>query len=613
MTLLLTALRDHIAESGWTNETGPTAAEIDDRFLRNAHKHGPDKPKLVLRRNDDETLRKIMSADAEGAFDDPASEIDDAFLVFRELVREVDPATVYKGVTNLEVVDVSLNRQIDNPQLVFESLNSTGLDLSQSDLVRNFILMGLPDSEQVRIYEAYWSKIEAAFSGSENVIDNCIRDYLAFRNKATRQTRSDRIYREFREAIDRFLAMDGGMDETLAGLLQFSRYYAAFMLWSRPEGSAREALLDLRRLVDVPATLVCRLFRCFRELGTLTEQQFVDSLRLIESYVVRRQVCGFQTRGYWSEFAKIAYTLDETNPENSLRLQLARQRESYRFPSDEEFERTLLEDNLYRMRVCRHLLERLENADQNERTNTGLYQIEHVLPQQLTPDWTRMLGDRWRQDHEAWLHRLGNLTLTGYNARYSNLSFERKKSIPGGFDESAVRLNRFVRDEPKWTASEIERRGRVLAKRSLEIWPHHRVSREQIHQSEVDELRIKAAASNLGAVEMTGVARELFNELRTQVLSIEGEVIEIAARKSVSYYCPEFFLEVLPRKTRMLLVLPPEFREIDDPDRVAFENNYKFLVNCEHDGGVLIDLDRSSRIAPAMNVIQQAFHLLDSR
>ena len=402
------------------------------------------------------------------------------------------------------------------------------------------------------------------------------------------------------------------MDATLEDLLRFSGFYAAFVLGRGPSSKLGEALRSLRRLVDVPAILITRLFHCFSELDTLDEQAFVDSVRLIESYVVRRQVCGLQTRGYWSVFANIAYALNLNDPAKSLSVSLARQRESYRFPSDEEFSRALHEDNLYGMRVCRHILEGLENAGQLEKSNTGHYQIEHVMPQHLTHHWIRMLGEGGREVHETWLHRLGNLTLTGYNARYSDLPFEKKKSISGGFDESAVRLNRWVRGQSKWTSTEISERGTILAKNAIQIWPHHRVPQELIEESDIDELKNRAAASDISAVDMTEIAGQLFKLLRSEVLAIGEEVIEIAAPKSISYYAPEFFLEMLPRKTRILLVLPPEFNEIDDPTSLAYENTYKFLVNCEHDGGVLINVDRKSRIAPALGVIRQALNLLDS-
>ena len=299
LTLLLAALRDHIQDFGWSGESGPTAAEIDDRFLQNAHKYGDEKPKLVLRRNDDQTLRKIVARTGE-PINDPASEVDDAYQLFRSVIEGSNPSEIYRGFSNLLIVDVLLEPPLDNPQLVFESLNSTGVDLSQADLIRNFILMGLPEEEQNRVYSSYWQKIETEFKGAQWAIDYCARDWVALRRKATKQTRADRIYVEFRDEFRLLISNNGGMDAALDDFLQFSRGYAAFMLRRGPDGQLGSALRDLRRHVDVPAMLVARLFRCFQELKSLTESEFAESVRLIESYIVRRQVCGLQTRGYWS-------------------------------------------------------------------------------------------------------------------------------------------------------------------------------------------------------------------------------------------------------------------------------------------------------------------------
>ncbi|MYB16152.1 MAG: DUF262 domain-containing protein [Chloroflexi bacterium] len=611
LSLLLAALRDHIQDSGWAGEGGPTSAEIDSRFLQNAFKTGDQKPRLVLRRNDDRTLRKIVEGSQE-SIDDPASEVDDAYQLFRGVIASSDPAEIYKGLGNLKIVDVMLEPPLDNPQLVFESLNSTGVDLSQADLIRNFILMGLPEEEQNRIYCSYWRLIESEFEGSHWAIDNCARDWVALRRKATRQIRTDRIYVEFREEYRRLTAGGESVDAVLADLLQFSKGYAAFVLRRGPGKDLGAALGELRRHVDVPAMLVARLFRCYHDLRTLNESEFAESIRLIESYIVRRQVCGLQTRGYWSVFANIAYGLDEDCPSKSLEMLLARRQASYRFPSDEEFERALFEDNLYGARVCRPLLEGLENAGHLERVDTDRFQIEHVMPQVLSEPWKQMLGERWEEIHQTWLHRLGNLTLTAYNPLYSNRGFQEKKVIPGGFEDSAVRLNKFISKQDKWTAQQMSNRGKMLAARALGIWCHHGIAEDQIARIEFEELRNKAKASDPDSVEMTDLVRNLFQRFRERLQEIDREIIELAARKSVSYFGPAFAFEVLPRKTRLLLLLAPEFHEIDDPSGLATKNTYKFLVNCQNEGGVLFDLDREERIAPAIGLVRQALNLADA-
>ena len=202
LTLLLAALRDYIVESKWSGtEDGPTAKRVEAYFLKNAQEEGGRRPKLMLRRHDQATLQAIL--DGEELPVDPSERIRDNYEWFREQLTEADPELVYRGINRLVVVDVTLDRGTDDPQLIFESLNSTGMDLSQSDLIRNFILMRLPEAEQTRLYEIFWSKIEGLFRGSEKTFDAFVRDFLALRSRATKQGRADEIYFAFRRRVFR--------------------------------------------------------------------------------------------------------------------------------------------------------------------------------------------------------------------------------------------------------------------------------------------------------------------------------------------------------------------------------------------------------------------------
>ena len=221
-----------------------------------------------------------------------------------------------------------------------------------------------------------------------------------------------------------------------------------------------------------------RLFDCHDRIETLSTKEFAEALALLESYVFRRAICGLQTRGYWSVFATLAHRIDKERPLESLKIYLARQSDNYRFPHDQEFQVQLEKQDIYRKRVCRILLERLENHNTKERSDTSEYSIEHIMPQneRLPEGWREMLGPNWKTIQEEWLHRLGNLTLTAYNSEISDRPFETKKTIGGGFADSAVRLNKFVREQSVWTVAEITQRGVDLSKRGLEIWPKLEVS-----------------------------------------------------------------------------------------------------------------------------------------
>jgi predicted transport protein len=604
LMILLTALRDHIAETGWKGD--PTPSRVDAYFLKNIQEERDREQKLVLRRRDQATLRSLL--DRTELPHEFSERIRENYNYFREQLVETNPGDVYRGIGCLVIVDVRLDRHIDDPQLIFESLNSTGVDLSQSDLIRNFILMKLPEAIQTKLYEGYWSKIEALFRGSEWTFDAFARDFVALMTQAAKQEKAAEIYYAFRKFFPGLQQKMGGLDEALGHILRYARYYASFVLAREVSAQLGPYLARLRHLVDVPGLLVMRLFDC-HDRGTLTESQFIEALELVESYVLRRAICGYQTRGYWQIFAALAYKLDQENPLTSLKVGLARQRENYRFPSDKEFEGKLKGGDVYGLRVCRHLLEGLENYGTKEPSDTSSYSIEHILPQneRLPPEWQTMLGANWREVQKVWLHRLGNLTLTGYNTKYSDRPFEEKKTMTGGFADSAVRLNKFVREQPKWTAQEISARIDILAERSITLWPMLHVSQPQIEAANYRDMRELAARRDVGKVEMSAEARSLFDKLREHVFAINTDVLELAEPNSVSYHDPAFFLEVLPRRYTLTLLLALDFNEIDDPAGVAQDATQReFFIHARHQGGVAVSLSDEASLKKAIPLIRQA-------
>jgi uncharacterized protein with ParB-like and HNH nuclease domain/predicted transport protein len=608
LLLLLTALRDHIQETAWTgSDNGPTAKRIDAYFLKNLQEEGARLHKLVLRRHDQATLKALL--DGTKMPSPKSNRISENYEFFREQIQTVDPELVYRGVGRLVIVDVTLDIGTDDPQLIFESLNSTGVDLSQSDLIRNFILMRLPEKEQTRLYETYWSKIENLFRGSEKTFDAFVRDFIALSTNASKQEKTGKIYVAFRRLFGSVGTEEHQLDVFLQKVLRFARYHAAFSIGTDAPDRLREPFANLRRQVDVPATLIMRLFECY-DAGTLSADQFVAAIRLLDSYVFRRAICGEQTRGYWQVFANLAYRIDPERPFESLSVGLALQRDNYRFPDDVEFRNALQERDVYGKRVCFDLLDRLENYGSKEPTDTSKYSIEHIMPQneKLVTEWRKMLGDDWREVQQRWLHRLGNLTLTGYNSAYSDRPFAQKKTIKGGFEESSVRLNKFVREQVVWTSAEMEKRGKLLASRALLIWPPLVVDKKLIDSAKEAEMRFLAKQQDTLKVPMSEDARNLFELLRAKVKEIDASIIELAEQRSVSYHGPAFFLEVLPRKNRITLILDLDFNEVDDPSGIAKDTSQnKFFVNAVYDGGVYVSIRESEDIEKAVPIIRQAW------
>lgn len=621
LTLLLIAMRDHIEDTAWSGsgEDNPTRGQIDAYFIKNEHETGAKSYKLALRRHDDATLRTLADGRDLGELNRPSGQIVENYNYFRQILRDAGttPDIVYRGIGRLEFVDVQLE-QSDNPQLVFESLNSTGVQLSQSDLIRNYLLMGLPPKDQDRLYEEYWSKLETDFRRVGTEPDLFLRDYIAIKQKSTTQARENEIYTEFKKFWP--LSNTDSTCTLLADLVKFARYYVSFRQPSLNHDKGKElvdAMVDVRRsgFSDTLAPLMMRL-NDYYDIGNLSQTDFVQTLKLIKSYLIRRAVLGLQTRNYWPVFTRMALSIDDKIPFASFQVALARQSHKYRFPTDEEFIQAIQENDLYGLRLCFHILECLENTGQSEPSPTTDYSIEHIMPQSIedVPEWKHMLGDDWENVQTTWLHRLGNLTLTAYknNSKLSNKPFDEKKNVKGGFKDSAVRLNRYVREQEQWTISEMQARGRLLAGRAVEIWPYHEADPQLIQERELKDLQGRASQRNWEDLEMSDSVRVLLKAIRESFGGI-GESIEVIETKSVCFYnhVGDFFAELLPMSYYVRLLVPLDFDEIEDLEGLAQDvKAWKFLPNVTHrDCGVFIDIKEVQQIEPARAVVHQAFNV----
>lgn len=609
LSLLLAALRDSIEESNWRgDQDAPTVARINSYFLVNSDEDGDRRRKLVLRRQDDATLAAIV--DKTALPEHPSERVLEAYELFEKVVAEADPAVVYAGINKLVIVDVSLNRLLDDPQLVFESLNSTGKDLSPSDLIRNFILMRLPEKDQTRLYNANWNKIEALFAGSDHAFNAFIRDYIALRTRASKQDKSANLYFAFRGLWQRLRDKGKSIDEALLDMQQVAEDHAAFSLGRGIDEKFREALLNVRELSDVAAILITRLLHSHRRTKTLTSGQMLEALGILESYLLRRSVRQDQSRAYWQHFANTAYALQDDQPLDSLKLGIARLPVSYRMPDDKEFSAALEGHDIYNLRVCRFLLERLENDGTLEPSLLDNCTIEHILPQNtnLKREWRTMLGPDWKAVQAENVDRLGNLTLTAYNTRYSDHPFETKKTLEHGFSDSAVRLNKFVREQKQWTDKEIAERGKLLVERCMKIWRKLEVSPQLLQEANEQSLKEKAALSALTPVAISERAAPLVAELMTAIKALGTDVVHINHKASLSFHAREFFLEVIPRKRRITLILPLDFGSLKSPPEIANDfSDFSFIINAQHDGGTILSLKTIEDVNAAWPFVQQAY------
>ncbi|MEL6493279.1 MAG: DUF262 and DUF1524 domain-containing protein [Cyanobacteria bacterium J06621_3] len=376
------------------------------------------------------------------------------------------------------IVNIVLDRDRDNPQLIFESLNSTGLDLSQADLVRNYVLMGLPTKEQEHIYKNYWYPMEESFEGrgQSDQFDRFMRDYLTLQSKSGSIPKLSDVYNSFKAYLDRQVGIP--VADIMADVYRYSKYYTRLALGQEPDTDIKRALTDISTLrVDVAYPFLLEIYEDY-EQGRLPKAEFIEILRLIESYVFRRAICGIPPNSLNKTFATLGREIDRDRYLESLKLAFVRKDGYKRFPSNQEFRKELIVKDIYNFRNRRYLLDKLENYQRpKEMVDPDNYTIEHILPQnpKLSEAWQQSLGENWKDIQSTYLHTLGNLTLTGYNPEYSDRTFPEKRDIEHGFKVSPLFLNQGLGQLEDWGEAEIQLRAEKLADWALQLWRYPQV------------------------------------------------------------------------------------------------------------------------------------------
>jgi uncharacterized protein with ParB-like and HNH nuclease domain/alkylated DNA nucleotide flippase Atl1 len=477
VTLLLAALAKHLdarPEKEREPVNGFAPEKIRGLYLTNVYESGEAYFKLVLSKSDKDALKSIIR---NSPIPDVESRIPKNYQLLQTKIATSGVAikTICQGLSKLVVVDVRLTRGIDDPQLVFESMNSTGKKLSQADLIRNFVLMDLPPTQQSQMYEDYWYPIEDNFKGdNESVFDEFVRHFLTLNTGQI--PRLDDIYEAFKSYAFELQSNGTTRDALVRDLWQHAEWFGAIALGhelKRPLKALFAEIVQLRASVVYPFLL--RLYKDY-QAGVLTEPDLRIILESVISYVFRRSVCRIPTNSLNKTFASLGSAIDPNNYVESVWGRLLTLPTYKRFPTDDEFSTSLQTSDLYHFRRTPYFFRKLENHGRKEEVSTSEYTIEHIMPQNedLSEDWREALGANWQEIHKRYLHTLGNLTLTGYNPEYSDRPFSEKRDIDGGFKMSPLRLNQGLGQLHSWNSSEIEKRAKRLAVEAIKIWgrPH---------------------------------------------------------------------------------------------------------------------------------------------
>jgi len=612
VSLIIEALARKLGDSTEPVD-GFSARKLRSYYLLNPLEDGERKYKLLLTQTDKQTMLSLLE---QKALPDQCSLLlKKNFQFFEELVASLGSnlEPLCKGLAKLMIVDISLSRDQDNPQLIFESMNSTGRELSQADLIRNFILMGLEPGHQTRLYEDHWRPMELAF-GQEAYgqhFDGFMRHYLTVKTDEIPKVRE--VYEAFKSHARSPEVAAQGIDGLVAEVHAFAGYYCAMALGKEANPTLAAAFADLRELkVDVAYPLLLQLYHdC--TTGVLTSDELAQAVRWIESYVFRRAVCAIPTNSMNKTFANFAKALKKDRYLESIQAQFLLLPSYRRFPGDEEFRRELKQRDLYNFRSRSYWLRRLENHDRKEWVPVDEYTIEHIMPQNenLPAEWREALGVEWERVHETWLHTLGNLTLTGYNPEYSDHPFPKKRDMQGGFRESPLRLNEGLGQLETWNETEIKNRAGRLAQKAAEVWPVPALATDVLseYRPRKEERRSTHTIDDhpylVRGSEMYGdKVPQLFEFLRKQILALDPCVTETFLALYVAYKAETNFVDVIPQAKRLLLSINLDYHEIHDPRGMARD-----VTNLGRwgNGNVEVSLASEDEIPYVMGLARQAF------
>ncbi len=473
VSLLLLAMYNLIQDGKVVPSTSTMAQEILEEYLVDKHQPKETRIKLKPVKNDRHAFERLFDLDEEN---DVNSNLTYNYDYFYNRIQkeEISIEELYDSLFTLEIINIELTAG-DDAQLIFESLNSTGLALSEGDKIRNFILMGLPAKTQNDFYEKYWNKIELCTNYDVSLF---VRDYLSVKQQAIPPM--NKIYITFKGFVDENQI---DTEALLKELLEYARSYEILLKGRTIDRSLNACIYRLNRLeTSITRPFFLEVFR-LQKSGSLTIADVREIFLFTENYLFRRSICDLPTNSLNKIFLMlhkeiIRYDGSDADYVEKFKFALLSKSDRGRFPRDAEFTASFSTRPIYQMNSKNkiYLLERFENFDIDEdkdiyrHFDEGTYSIEHIMPQHLTPAWVTELGEDYEMIHETWLHRLANLTLTAYNSKYSNSAFRDKRDMPKGFDKSGLRMNTWVAKQDKWTLDELEARSNMLMQEAVQIW-----------------------------------------------------------------------------------------------------------------------------------------------
>jgi len=600
ISLLLLALSEAIKKEGSIGQIN--YKKIMNYYLVNNEEDNDFYLKLLLTKIDKETWKSILlgkEIPSEGS-----RRVIDNYKFFKDQIVKTDLEKLYKGIAKLTIIDVALDKDRDNPQLIFESLNSTGLDLSQADLIRNYVLMQLDPKSQIELYTDYWFPMEKNFGHAEysELFDRFMRDYLTLKTGKIPNIKN--VYSAFKAYAKESVSVTDLVED----VYRYSKYFVNIAL-SKEEDKLIAGVLDnINTLkVDVSYPFLLEVYDDYVN-EKLSKEEFISILELVESYILRRAVCGIPTNSLNKTFANLSKEIDKGSYVESFRAKMLLKDSYKRFPTDSEFRQELRVKDIYNTRIRNYLLDKLENYGRKERVDIGSYTIEHIMPQNenLSIEWKKDLGENWQEVQLRYLHTIGNLTLTGYNSELSDKPFIVKRNMEGGFSDSPIRINRGLAKLNVWNEEAILNRAKEITDLAIKIWKFPNLEKEKLEKYKVIETQKGRKEYTIeDHKNLTGDIKILFEALRKRILNLDSSVNEHILKLYVAYKTVTNFVDVIPKKNSLGLTLNLKYEEINDP-----KNKCRDITGLGRwgNGDVSVEFEKEEDLDYILFLIKQAFN-----
>lgn len=449
--------------------------------------------------------------------------------------------------------------------------------------------------KQEDFYNQYWRAMEEDFKQNETLFNQFVRHYLTI--KIGKIPNEKRVYEAFKD----YRQKEGiGIEDLLKDLKKYCGYFCQIAFKKEADKDLNKALSFLVDLeMDVVYPLLLELYSDYSD-GVLSNRDFIPIIDLIESYICRRAVCGLGTNSLNKVFPFVTKKINKDQYLESIKVYFGYLTEKQRFPNNDEFKEHFITIDFYRFKKKKYFFERLEKFDTEEPVDTQKCTIEHIMPQTLTEEWKRDLGENFQAIHDKYLHTIGNLTLTGYNQEYSNNSFQKKRDMEKGFKQSPLRLNQSLKDLEPFGEEKIKKRANDLADWALKIWTYPKLDAETLEKYKPKK---EKKAYDLSSYKFSPNSRELFDILRKEIKALDERITEKINQDYISYMFDKNFVDIVVQNKDLKLYLNMEFNELQDEKNLARDMTNKGHLG---NGDIEIKLETKENIPYCLGLIKQA-------